>query len=135
MILVDSNFLIDLLRGNRDFSVFREKVTDETYSISLLTLSELYSGVYYMGHKYGKTYLTKLINPLKSLLTHFIILNLNEDIMELAGEMSGKLKSEGRVIELMDLIIGATATYYNAKYIVTNNKKHFECWNIPFIEC
>lgn len=62
---------------------------------------------------------------LEEVLKDFVLVDFNEEVAKKAAEIQRRdLRPKGRVIELADLIIGATALVLNAE-LATLNKKHF----------
>lgn len=134
MLLADINFVIDLLRKKYDLKDLKDKVEKEIISISLITLSELYTGLHYIKSKLGENTYRKKEFELRAALLTFDILKLNAQIMESAGSMRRTRLAEGKTIDLVDLIIGATALFYDAKAIISRNFSHFNCWELPIIQ-
>ena len=110
--LVDTNILIDYLRGLDGAVNFLENLEEPLY-ISSLTVAELYAGV-----REGKE--RKILN---TFITAFEILPVNENIARKGGLFRRDYgKSHGT--DLIDSILAASAQTINAK-LVTLNKKHF----------
>lgn len=134
MIIADTTFVIDLLRNRGNVSHVQKNILQDSIGLSLISISELFTGLFYTKRKLGEAVFLKKSKELKSVLLSFDILSLNEAIMELSGQMRGILLYQGAKIDLIDLIIGATAKYYNAKSIITRNRLHFTCWELPILE-
>ena len=120
--LVDTNILIDYLRGLDGAVNFLENIEEPLY-ISSLTVAELYAGV-----REGKE--RKILN---TFITAFEILPVNENIAKKGGLFRRDYgKSYGT--DLIDSILAASAQTITAK-LVTLNKKHFPMLNeivIPY---
>lgn len=109
---VDTNILIDYLRGVDDSVHFLENAAYPIY-ISSLTVAELFAGV-----REGQE--RKI---LQSFVTVFEIISVNEEIARKGGLFRRDYgKSHGT--DLVDAILAASAQTLNAKF-VTLNKKHF----------
>ncbi|UYP44172.1 hypothetical protein NEF87_000457 [Candidatus Lokiarchaeum ossiferum] len=134
MILADTTFVIDLLRSRHNVTTLQKKMKDETIGLSLLSISELYTGLYYTKNKLGDEVFTKKEGILQKVLSHFEIFELNEAIMVLAGKKRAAQIVAGNPIDLVDLIIGASAKYFCADAILTRNISHFNCWNINILD-
>jgi len=59
------------------------------------------------------------------LITHSLILPLNEESAIIAGEIGAQLVIQGETIDAVDIMIGAIAKHNN-ETLITRNKKHFE---------
>ncbi len=116
--LLDTNVLIDILRGNRQVidNLQRESISE--CCISDITVYELYYGAY------------KAMNPEESTkmidrLVMSIAVLETTDCMKEAARQKSMLASEGKLIEDFDIIIGTTAIVNNL-VLVTGNTKHLE---------
>jgi predicted nucleic acid-binding protein len=114
MWLIDTDVLIDHLRGNLEALEFLENVmTDSVCYISAITIAELYVGV-----REGKER-----QILDQLIKEFQITTLNEKIAQRGGLYRRDYgKSHG--VGLADALIAATAEDLGLK-LVTLNKKHY----------
>jgi predicted nucleic acid-binding protein len=114
MWLIDTDILIDHLRGNSQALKFLENVmTHSACYISAITIAELYVGV-----REGKER-----QILDQLIKEFQIAPLNEKVAQRGGLYRRDYgKSHG--VGLADAIIAATAEDLGLK-LVTLNKKHY----------
>lgn len=121
MVCLDTTFLIDLLRGDDKISIVLDKLerSEETVSISAASIMELVCGA-----SSSKNILPEKEKVMK-LLESMIVLEFNKDSAILAGEIEAYLRKEGNMIDIEDIIIGATAIK-NDEVLITRNKKHFE---------
>ncbi len=113
MLVIDTNIIIDYLRGKSSAFNFFEQ-TDDNLSVSVITVAELYAGV--KG--------TKEEEIVESFLELFEILPVTNRIAKMGGEIRNKYKAKFGV-GLADALIAATSIHYSAT-IVTLNKKHFQ---------
>lgn len=122
-ILVDTTILIDFLRKkNKEKALlWKFKEIYKTLSISSISVFELYAGAID----------NRKINDVKSLLKWLDIIEFDEEIAEMAGNIFIALKRQNNIIDYRDLFIGTTAVFYNLD-IATLNIDHFE--NIPNIK-
>ena len=67
----------------------------------------------------------KSVNNAKKLLNQMKWIDLNPQIAEKIGELNAYLISQGKKIELPDVIISATCLVNNLDVILTFNNKHF----------
>lgn len=116
MLLLDTSILIELFRKtNKENSTFY-KISEQgnNYAISVLTKYEIK-----IGNK------PEHLEYWDLLLQNFEILPFDSNVASEAAEIFKELKKSRKLIELIDLAIGATARYHNLK-LVTLNRKHFE---------
>ena|SRR3989338_1316044 len=112
--LIDTDILIDYLRGMPDAAKFFEKIIENSIcSLSTITLAELYSGV-----KEGKEKHT-----LENFLNVFHIIPVTLEIAK-AGGLYRRDYGKSHGVGLADAMIAATAEFCNAR-LVSLNKKHF----------
>ncbi|MHA1672928.1 MAG: type II toxin-antitoxin system VapC family toxin [Promethearchaeota archaeon] len=134
MILADSTLVIDLLRQRHGVKDILKQYQQTSLAISLISIAELYTGLHYTQKKLGNKIFEQKKKELESTLAQFEILELNADIMILAGKIRAQRLLEGIPIDSSDLIIGATGFFFHATGIMTRNTPHFECWQIPIIK-
>ena len=110
--LVDTDILIDFLRGRPDAVEFLEEHVDDL-CVSVVTLAELYQGVREGGERI----------KLASTLSAMTILPLTEEIAEKAGLYRRKYRDKTGC-GLADCMIAATASHHDMT-LATLNAKHF----------
>ena len=111
MYLVDTDVLIDVLRGVEEAKRYLLELAVEGLAVSTVTVAELFSG-------------RDTRNPIKRekvlrLLRHFEVIPVDAEIAVLAGEIR---RDYG--LHLGDAIISATAIVHGLT-VVTGNIKHF----------
>ncbi len=110
--LVDTDVLIDYLRGKKNASKFIEKSIDEI-CVSAITVGELYQGVIE-----GKERVA-----LDSLISAFVVLPVTEEIAKDGGLLRREYhRSHGA--GLADCLIAATAKIHDLS-LSTQNIKHY----------
>jgi predicted nucleic acid-binding protein len=112
MIILDTNILIEILKGNQK-TINKIKSLDEQLSISSISVMELYYGAR------NKIELKKL----KKFVAMFEIINLNEKISIKATTLI-KEYSKSHNLDIPDGLIASTTLVYNAK-LFTYNLKDF----------
>jgi len=65
------------------------------------------------------------LRAFRQFLAPFPILDLNEPIMERFAEIRSLLRRRGEIISDFDILIGATALFYDLT-VLTYNKRHFK---------
>ena len=119
--LIDTDWIIHHLRGNKLISDKLEELTPQGLAISIISLAELYEGVYNSKNP-GKS--QKLLNIF--LNSDIEILGIyDSSICEVFGKEKGRLRKNGELIGDFDLLIASTALYYELT-LLSNNRKHFE---------
>lgn len=114
LILFDTNIFIDMLGGCKQATV--ELASYDFPAISAITYMELRSG--------------QALRPqeapiLDVVLAEFQVLQIDQQVVELAIEIRGASLVTGPKVKLPDAIIAATAAAYNIP-IVTRNPKDFQ---------
>jgi len=113
MIILDTNIIIELFKGNVETKELLKKVDEKEFAISVITSMELYYGAI------NKRELNKIQKFLKS----FNLLTINEEISKIALDLIEKYsKSNG--LNIPDALIAATSLYYEVP-LLTYNKKDF----------
>ncbi len=114
MILLDTNIIIELFKGNPETINLLESINEENFSISIITSMELYYGALNKRE----------LNVIKKFLKNFELLPINEKISITSLDLIEKYsKSHG--LEIPDALIAATAIYYDIP-LLTYNKKDFK---------
>ncbi len=118
--LIDTDWMIDHMKGE-DRIVRKLKIlAPEGMAISVITLAEIYEGVYHSK------------DPAKSqqLLDDFLapeleVLNVDQEICKVFGRERGKLRRLKKTISDFDLLIASTTLHYDLT-LLTNNRRHYE---------
>jgi len=119
-ILVDTDVLINFLRGKEKTGDFLSTLIDEaTLSCSAITVAEIFAGM--REHERKKT---------EELLDSLNIIDVDRRIAEKAGNYKNKIKSHH--LEIDDCIIAATAFSENAT-LATGNGRHYPVTDIEKI--
>lgn len=112
--LLDTNFIIGLLRGARFYWEYLEKLLEQTPpSISTITRAEIYAGC----HSAEEAETGKLLGCLKTI-------SVDTDIADMAGRYVYQFARRGITLHLEDAVIGATAIHQEL-VLVTQNASHF----------
>ena len=116
--LIDTDWIIHYLNGQREIVKRLVSLRKEGLAISVISLAELYEGVYYSTNPEGDK------KALDDFLTGVSILGLEDEICKIFGKERGKLRKLKIVIGDFDLLIAATCLCYNLT-LLTNNIRHF----------
>jgi tRNA(fMet)-specific endonuclease VapC len=118
--LIDTDWVIDHLNHIEHVMRRLEERAPEGLALSLISLAELYEGVYYSRDPVeSEAVLQRFLNP------ELTILGLDEETCKIFGKERGRLRAAGLMIGDCDLLIGATALRHNL-ILLTNNRRHFE---------
>ena len=113
MILIDTNILIDLLRGKETARAFVQKHGKSNLAVCTVVAMELYQGC-----------LNKIeFAQIKKEMSGFISIELNEDIGNIALQLSQKYALSHKM-GVVDTLIAATALVYELE-LRTQNVKDF----------
>ncbi len=119
-ILVDTDILINFLRGNMKAKEFLSNQADNgTVYCSAITIAEIFAGMI----EKERTQTEQLIDSLN-------IINVNKEIAEKAGSYKNSIKTQN--LELDDCIIAATA-FCTQAILATGNGKHYPMTDIEKI--
>ncbi|MBC7334052.1 MAG: type II toxin-antitoxin system VapC family toxin [Actinobacteria bacterium] len=119
-VLIDTDIIIDHLRGIGNFSSIVDNTSNNECYISVISIAEVYSNLF--PHEY---------EIMEMLLSELKIVNIDPIIAKLAGNYRMKFyKSHG--LRLPDAIIAATAKINDA-ILVTKNVKHYPMEDIQKI--
>ncbi len=118
-ICLDTDVLIDFLRGKRKIVEMIERLEEEH---ELLTTSINIFELYYGAYRTGKDKNVKAVDELAERLE---ILKLTEQSAKISGKMLAELESDGRAIDFRDILI-AGIVMENDVTLFTGNKRHFQ---------
>jgi len=118
--LVDTDWVIDHLRQVETTTKKLEELAPEGLALSIVSLAELYEGVYYSRNpEQSEAILKSFLSP------ELEVLGIDEETSQIFGRERGRLRPQGRSIGDMDLFIAATALRHNLT-LLSNNRRHFE---------
>jgi predicted nucleic acid-binding protein len=120
IIVVDTDILINFLRGNEAARVFLRSIAgDATPCCSAITVAEIHAGMRSSEKK-----------ATQELLDSLVILPVTRSVAEIAG----RLKQTTRQIrlELDDCLIAATALAEEAT-LATGNRRHYPFRSLPLL--
>jgi tRNA(fMet)-specific endonuclease VapC len=116
--LVDSDWIIAFLGGRIDAVGLLGVLEPQGLAISLMTLGEVYEGVYY-GKDPGAAEAGWL-----DLVERLEVLPLDEAVLRRFARLRGYLRQRGSLIGDPDTLIAATALEHDLT-LVTRNHRHF----------
>ena len=101
--LVDTTWIIEYLRGNQTIIQRLQSYRDEGLAIAIVSLAELYEGVFRSNNPAGNETI------LKDFLTGVTILGIDEEVCIIFGREMARLRQAGMAVGDMDALIAATA--------------------------
>ncbi|MCP4367507.1 MAG: type II toxin-antitoxin system VapC family toxin [Deltaproteobacteria bacterium] len=117
--LIDTDWTIHYLNGKQSIVDQLIALRKEGLAISVISLAEVYEGVYYSREPKSSQ------EGLNNFLKLVSVLQDSDEIAKIFGKVRGGLRKKGELIDDFDLMIASTAIHYNLT-ILTNNRKHFE---------
>ncbi len=117
--LIDTDWVIHYLRGAEKVVNRLLFLKEEGLAISVISLAEVYEGVYRSADPHSNE------RVLKDFLTGVSVLGINEEMCKVFGKEKERLRSGGELIGDFDLLIASTCLYYNL-ILLTDNIKHFQ---------
>lgn len=118
--ILDSTFLIDVLRGSSDVAELVEDVDASGASfVSAVTVMELFEGIH-LSDASGEER-----SSVETLLTDLNELPFDRECAIRAGKINADLVAAGEPIDETDVMIGATALVHD-RPVVTRNVDHFQ---------
>jgi len=117
--LIDTDWVIDHLSGIEKIKKKLEELAPEGLALSIVSLAELYEGVFYSRNP------EKSEKTLKEFLPGISIIGIDEETCRIFGKERGRLRKKGKIIGDFDLLIASTCLHYNLMFL-TNNIDHFK---------
>jgi len=118
-VVIDTDLLIDLLRNTKKVVEFIGDMERKGYILSttIINTFELYYGAY-KSKKQAEN-----LASTKKLLERLIILGMDLNSAEIAGQIYAELEIKGQPIELRDIMVGAI-TLTRGYTLATRNTEH-----------
>lgn len=117
--LIDTDWIIHYLNGNRNIVAKLRSLEKDGLTISVISLAELYEGIYYSTNPDGNE------KALKDFLSGVSIIGVEDEICRLFGKERGRLRQVKKMIGDFDLLIASTCLHHNLT-LLTNNRKHYK---------
>ena len=117
--LVDTDWVIDHMHLVDRVVQRLEELSPEGLGLSVISLAELYEGVFNSTDPEGNE------SGLREFLSGVSLVGLDEDTSRIFGGERGRLRREGRMIGDFDLLIASTRLRHGVT-LLTNNRRHFE---------
>lgn len=106
------------MKGRPQIVDYLQGAASDGLAISLITYGEVYEGIYFgRDHQRHET-------GFRNFLRGVTVLPLTRSIMRQFARLRGDLRGKGQLIGDPDLLIAATALYYDLT-LLTHNTRHF----------
>jgi len=116
--LIDTDWVIDHLKGTSAVSGRLEELQPEGLALSVVSVAELWEGVFFSRDPRRSQSL------LEQFLSGVVILPIDDAVCRRFGRLRGSLRLHGKRIADFDLLIAASALCHNLT-LLTNNRRHF----------
>ncbi len=123
MKLLDTTFLIDILRGKGGIEKTVERLSNEKVFTTRINAFEIFTGVFSIRSERDRE---QRIAEAMALFERIEILELDERASILSSQIAGRLNREGRPIEPNDCLIAGIALSNGIEIILTRNIKDFQ---------
>ena len=118
MYLVDSDVLINFLKGEQDAVDTIKRLQVQSLYISIISVGEILEGLLETKNK-------KKLNSFKELLKSLTVVNIDFVVIEKFASVRKFLRKKGLLIDNLDLLIASTCLAYDLS-LVTRNTNHFK---------
>ncbi|MDJ1173219.1 type II toxin-antitoxin system VapC family toxin [Roseofilum capinflatum] len=126
MFLLDTNIISELTRSKPNQNVINWSAKLSEIRISVITVDEIYYGLAWKPNSRIKVWFDTFID------SKCLILPVTPTIAKVAGQLRGRLQSQGKPRTQADMMIAATAQIHQLT-LVTRNTRDFEGCGIRFI--
>jgi len=117
--LIDTDWAIDYLAEKPEAVAVIGALQEGTLFISAVSVGELCEGAHLSRNPSEK------LKSLDGFLSRLEVLDVTERTARVFGEQRARLRQKGRLIENLDLLIGAACLEHGLR-LLTNNRAHFE---------
>ena len=118
MKVLDTTFLVDVLRGNSKTSKILEN--KDLLLTTQINIYELIRGLFL------RQVAPEKMKEVMVVLGDLRVLPLNDDALISSADISAELMRTGKLLPDADCLIAGTTKAHGIKTIISNNRKHFE---------
>lgn len=116
--LVDSDYIIDAIHNIPVALAALDQNASAGLAVSIIGLAELFDGAYALPDP------EEHIQVLKRFLDGYAVMGVDEQTVKIFARLRNDLRSSGRIIPDLDLLIASTALRYGFT-LMTRNLRHF----------
>lgn len=117
--LLDADWIIQVLAGRNEAVRTHKSINPQEMALSYITIGEIYEVAFNAANPQAH------LQTFLQFIAPFTLLDLQEPLMERFAEIRSLLRRRGQLIADFDLLIAATALYYDLT-LLTYNVRHFE---------
>jgi tRNA(fMet)-specific endonuclease VapC len=132
--LLDTNIISELVspQPSPQVATYLKGLDESTIYLSVITIGEIEAGIQRLPHSKKRAYLSQWLHD--ELLPRFDsrIIDIDTEVMLRWGELTGRLKSKGISLPIMDTLIGASSLVSGCT-LITRNEKDFRHMGISII--
>jgi predicted nucleic acid-binding protein len=125
-LLCDTNIISELCKPQPDQGVIAWSAEVTTIAISVITLEEIIYGLNAKPNARIQSWFQEFLK------TYCQVLPITSEIAQCAGELRGKLRTQGMTRNQADMLIAATAQVHHLT-LVTRNTRDFENCDIQIL--
>jgi len=132
--LLDTNVISELIskRSNKKVVEWLDRLDSNTIYLSVITIGEIRKGIEKLPSSKRKERIKEWLEGDLLLRSQGRILEITTEVMLIWGELTGRLKKEGRPITAIDSLIAAIALQGNYR-LVTRNEHDFQYTGVTII--
>ncbi|PIV20924.1 MAG: VapC toxin family PIN domain ribonuclease [Deltaproteobacteria bacterium CG_4_8_14_3_um_filter_45_9] len=132
--LLDTNVISELIskRSNKKVVEWLDRLDSNTIYLSVITIGEIRKGIEKLPSSKRKERIKEWLEGDLLLRFQGRILEITTEVMLIWGELTGRLKKEGRPITAIDSLIAAIALQGNYR-LVTRNEHDFQYTGVTII--
>jgi len=116
--ILDADWVINALAGKQRADSILQNLAPTGITISWITVGEIYDTAFDYANPDAH------LATFRQFLSPYQIVGVNEPIIERFAEIRSLLRRRGKLISDFDILLGATALYYDLT-VLTFNLKHF----------
>jgi tRNA(fMet)-specific endonuclease VapC len=117
--LVDTDWIIHYLNGNKGIVEKIKSLEKDGLAVSVISVAELYEGIYYSTNPESNE------KALNDFLSGASTLGIEDEVCKVFGKERGRLRQEKKMIGDFDLLIASTCLHHGLS-LLTNNRRHYE---------
>jgi tRNA(fMet)-specific endonuclease VapC len=120
MIILDTSFIVDILRGRPDALTKLSVIEDsgEIICTTCINVLELYKGAY------RSTRIASNLEAVRKIVEALLVIPISDETYDIFGAISSRLSSEGEPLGDFDELIASIALAHNASIVTKDEHFH-----------